>query len=321
MAGEWQRNDSVYGSVILTVGCGKMETLLVWLRNVGGPKVISDFEPKEFSVLKPISEAHSIESISLICEFSGEVDGNGLAAVKNDAVRLKSRFPIRRTMRKARPDAHDPQTPSADVVGHVYINKSSDKEVSRFDIFQNRASFTSKVYTDFNSFFAEAAFTMSIAYQAFSKSGHNLDKIVLSYTDYFVANDIDWAIEEALNPETKYIAQACLKKGEFWHSQIGVFDRDQPDSLPLLHNIKAGNLLMSKDTDFEEEDSEDKYVLSLELLHVQKVDEVKSANEFNSVLEKIAQALRTHHKVILGDILSPEMATRIGLVRKEGRLA
>ncbi|MFP3925333.1 TIGR04255 family protein [Pseudomonas sp. W5-36] len=270
-------------------------------------------------MLKPISEAHSIESISLICEFSGEVDGNGLAVVRDEASRLKVKFPIRRTIRKGRPDAHDPQGSLPDVVGHAYINKLADKEVTRFDILQSRASFTSKAYTDFNSFLAEASFALSIAYQAYAKSGHNIDRIILSYRDEFVSDNIDWPIQEALNPETKYIAKACLREGDFWHSQIGVFDSELPRGLPLLHNIKVSHVIVTTDDTEPTASGDARYVLAIDLLHVLKVAEVDTGDSFSAMLEENAHALRNYHKTILKDMLSDSMAEKIGLARHEGR--
>lgn len=283
------------------------------------PRKLLDSERKEIFVLKPISEAHSIESISLICEFSGEVDGNGLATVRNEASRLKVKFPIKRTIRKGRPDAHDPQGSSPDVVGHAYVNKSAEKEVTRFDIFQSRASFTSKAYTDFNSFLAEASFALSIAYQAYSRSGHNIDRIVLSYRDEFVSDRIDWPIQETLNTDTKYIAKACLREGDFWHSQIGVFDNDHPRGLPLLHNVKVSHVILTTEDMEPAPFAEVKYILAIDLLHVLKVAEADSGDSFSAMLEESAHMLRNTHKTILKDILSESMAERIGLARNEGR--
>ncbi|MEE5088364.1 TIGR04255 family protein [Pseudomonas alliivorans] len=270
-------------------------------------------------MLKPISEAHSIESISLICEFSGEVDASGLAMVRTESSRLKGRFPIKRTIRKGRPDAHDPQGSSPDVVGHVYVNKLAEKEVTRFDIFQSRASFTSKAYTNFNSFLADASFALSLAHQAYSKSGHTIDRIVLSYRDEFVSDTIDWPIHETLNTDTKYIAKACLREGDFWHSQIGVFDNDQPRGLPLLHNIKVSHVILTNEDGEPAPFAESKYILAIDLLHVLKVTEPNSGESFSAMLDESAHTLRDFHKNILKDILSDKMVERIGLARNEGR--
>ncbi len=192
--------------------------------------------------------------------------------------------------------------------------------MTRFEIFQKRASFTSRAYTNFASFFAEAAFTMGIANHAFAQSGHKIDRIVLTYNDEFIAEDIDWPIEEALNPNTDFVAKACLQRGEFWHSSIGFFDKRQSEDEHLLHNVKISHALIMPDDATTGDDTELKYILSLELFHVLKISDSQTDETFLPLLESCTMFLRTEHKIILANLLSEKLRKRIGLSKDDGEI-
>lgn len=271
-------------------------------------------------MLKPVFDAHSIESISLTCEFSGEVDHVGLTVIKDEASRLKVKLPIRRIMRKSIQTAHDAQSPNEEVKGYLFLNKNLERETSRFEIINARAQYTSKAYTNFASFLAEAIFSLGIANTAFQKSGHYIDRLILSYKDEFISDTIDWDIESAINLNTSHIAKICLKRSDFWHSSMGYFADNGPDAPLLLHNIRAGHSLLREDIiNGDNEDSIDKYVFSLELFHVLDITEPDLFNDFANELSVKADYLRSEHKKILTDILSNEMAARIGLTKPEQR--
>lgn len=273
-----------------------------------------------FPVLKPVFDAHSIESISLTCEFSGDVDHVGLTVIKDEASRLKVKLPIRRIMRRSTQAAHDAQSPSEDVKGYLFLNKHLEKETSRFEIINSRAQYTSRTYTNFASFLADATFSLGIAHAAFLKSGHFMDRLVLSYKDEFVSDVIDWDIESAINVDTSHIAKMCLKRSDFWHSSMGYFADNGPDEPLLLHNINAGHSLLREDIiNGDDEESVDKYLFSLELFHILDIMRPALFEDFAKELFDKANYLRTEHKKILTDILSPEMAARIGLLKPEQR--
>ena len=85
-------------------------------------------ELKDLFVLRPIFDAHSIETISLTLEFSGDVDQLGLSVVRDEASRLKVKLPIRRIMRKNSPPSHDSQGTNSEVKGYLFLDKISEKE-------------------------------------------------------------------------------------------------------------------------------------------------------------------------------------------------
>ncbi|MPQ83836.1 hypothetical protein F0170_07465 [Pseudomonas sp. MAFF 730085] len=264
-------------------------------------------------MLRPIFDAHSIETISLTLEFSGDVDQLGLSVVRDEASRLKVKLPIRRIMRKNSPPSHDSQGTNSEVRGYLFLDKISEKENNRFEIFGAKAQFSSRTYTNFASFLAEADFSLRIAHEAFGKSGHYVDRIILSYKDEFVSDTINWDIDSAINPDTTHIAKACLERNDFWHSAMGYF-QDTGESEPLLlHNIRAGHSLLREDILDGDNESINKYLLTLELFHILDIMQPEKFESFTTELGEKANYLRVEHKKILSDILSLEMAARIGL--------
>lgn len=51
-------------------------------------------------MLKPILDVHSIEAISLTCQYDGEVNSVGLSVIKEEASRLKLKYQSRRVARR-----------------------------------------------------------------------------------------------------------------------------------------------------------------------------------------------------------------------------
>ncbi|MDG9884087.1 TIGR04255 family protein [Pseudomonas sp. GD04058] len=260
-------------------------------------------------MLKPKYEAHSIASISLTCEYDGEVDAHGLTALKDEMSRLKVKYKTRRVARKS--NTGD-STSSAEVRGYMFLNKDGDEEINRFEIISDSSTVTSRSYTSFLSFFAEAAFGLEIAHNSFLKSERKLEKIVLGYKDLFTSDEIN-DIVLGVNPDSQHLPPACIKKANFWHSNVGFFDEDLAEEDQILHNVRVNHSLVRVNgEDLESIDDEAQHALILETYHILSTHQ-DSHQPFKEQLENAAYRLRARHKEILNDILAPELANRIGL--------
>lgn len=266
-------------------------------------------------MLKPFFEAHSIEAITLTCEFDGEVDAHGLTAVKDEASRLKLKYSTRRVARKSVSAAPDNHSSPPEVRGYLFLNKDGEKEKNRFEVINDNAIYTSRSYTNFKSFFADAAFSLKIGYSAFERSGKKLEKVILAYKDQFISNNIEDVLA-GVKKDSPYIASACLVKNNFWHSNIGFFDADLlKENETFLNNVKVHHSLITDGNEEDTDDIEVTHALNVETYHVLGVDDF-SAENFNENLEIAAFKLRARHKEIITSIISDELATLVNLNKK-----
>ncbi|WP_158238182.1 TIGR04255 family protein [Pseudomonas sp. 382] len=265
-------------------------------------------------MLKPIFEAHSIESISLTCEYDGAVDAHGLSVIKDEGSRLKLKYSARRVARKsANPNAEN-HSSQPEVKGYLFLNRDGDREKSRFEVINSNCVYTSKNYINFKTFLADAAFSLKIGHEAFSKSGRRLEKIILSYKDQFVTTNSEEVLE-GVNPACPYIASACLNQNNFWHSNVGFFSQDFGDETTLLHNIRIHHSLV-KDNDFDDEDTELTHALIVECHHVLGMSD-EDVSDFENTFEDTSNRLRSTHKEMLLEILSADLISAIGLKKEK----
>ncbi|MEE4947095.1 hypothetical protein PS689_00575 [Pseudomonas fluorescens] len=261
-------------------------------------------------MLKPFFEKHSIEAISLLCEFSGEVDRAGLDFVRGEAKLIQRRLPFRRIKRRAPAGAaaHELTASQPEVVGYMFLQKAHDEETENFEISGDRASFSSMAYSSFESFFADSLFYLTKANDAFAISGNRLKRVLLRYKDSFSSEFMDWEPYESLRLGSPYLLSPAIQKGEFWHFEAGFF---APVTAPdiLLNNYKVEHNLSVSDSDTQDSS----FILNIKLVHLFESPSFGSSTDFSETLRSTVELLRHQHKQIFYNILSDGLAERIGL--------
>ncbi|WP_146041255.1 hypothetical protein [Pseudomonas sp. MPR-ANC1] len=263
-------------------------------------------------MLKPMLDAHSIESITLTCEYDGDVSSVGLSVIKEEASRLKLKYQNRRIARRPVNQGDSFSSEAADILGYSFLSKDSERDISKFDIINENALVTSFAYTSFKAFLADVSFSLSVAHRAFLLSERKLDKIVLSYRNSFIADSAD-EIHKAIRSSSPYIANVCLSKVNFWHSRIGFFS-NEPLQYPLfLHNVEATHKLLKVEEGSFEEDAKNIHQLQIDTHHVMNINIPVGVEEFGHLIEARSTDLRDKHLQILRGIITDEVAGLINL--------
>lgn len=265
-------------------------------------------------MLKPINSAHSIESISLACEYDGDVSSVGLSLIKEESNRLKLKYQHRRVARRSSQSSDSLSSSGLEVFGYLFISKDGEKEVSKLEIVESGSSATSFAYTSFKSFVADVSFGLVAAHKAFLSSDRRLKKIVLSYRNSFVAENA-FDLNSAVRRPNAYVAEACLQKDNFWHSRIGFFSNDPLTYPMVLHNVSLQHKLLQEQHEIDDGD-EITHRLQIDTHHVHGVDDFVGLEQFEALLEQTAIFLRDKNSEILGSLISDEMISAIGLPRR-----
>lgn len=269
-------------------------------------------------MLKPLFDTHSIEAISVTCEFTEDVSSAGLEIIRAEAKRLQTKLPYRRVRRKAAQNmpSHDLTASAPAVVGYMFYSKTKDEESDSFEIYEQRAAYTSKAYSNFDSFLADSSFYLELAKSAFAHSDAKLKRIVLRYQDKFTSETADWEPLDSLRENSKYLPAVCLaRKDDFWHAATGFFGTAMASDL-LLHNIKADHSVRKVGDDFDENE----YIVSIDCIHVYEFSPAKvisAEGVFKNSYTETLEYLRKENKNILHEILSDELSARIGLKKSK----
>lgn len=259
-------------------------------------------------MLKPLFESHSIDAITILCEYTADVEKTGLDFIRGEAKLIQRKLPFRRVKRKgaASLPSHDISAGQPEVLGFGFLQKVMDEETENFEISGERTSFTSQRYSSFESFFADSVFFLSKAHHAYELSGAKLKRVILRYEDTFTSDIAEWEPYESLREGSPYIPSAIIKKGDFWHTEAGFFS--QTDDGLLLNNYKIQhNIQTELDADGII------YLLKLHLTHLFESAHLQKISDFPSELKVAIERLRIEHRKILRGILSDELAKTIGL--------
>lgn len=266
-------------------------------------------------MLKPILDVHSIEAISLTCQYDGEVNSVGLSVIKEEASRLKLKYQSRRVARRGGNHGDSFSSEASDIFGYSFVRKDSGRELGKFELVNDRAVVVSYAYTGFKDFLADVSLGLELAHKAFLRSERKLEKIVLTYKNSLVSNDHQ-EIDGAVRDRSPYIAAACLEKGNFWHSRIGFFSNDHLTYPLTLHNIEASHKLLLKEDGEQDDDAPNVHQLQVDIHHVRSVGEPVDAEGFLGFLEAQAYELRDKHRDILCGIFTDEVLGLIGLSKE-----
>ncbi|WP_152666433.1 hypothetical protein [Pseudomonas putida] len=265
-------------------------------------------------MLKPINSAHSIETISLSCEYDGDVSSVGLSVIKEEATRLKLKYQHRRVARRSPSSSDSLSSDKPEIFGYLFSSKDGERDISKLEIIEDNSSATSFAYTNFKSFIADVSFGLICAHKAFVNSGRSLQKVVLSYRNSFLAENAT-EINSAIRRPSRYVAEACLAQDNFWHSRIGFFS-NEPYKYPIvLHNISLAHKLLQEEDEINE-GVELVHRLQIDSHHVFGVKDPVSIEDFESFLEDKAHYLRDKNSEILGGMINDDVMSLIGLPKR-----
>ena len=286
-----------------------------YAQQVNGLPVAVAAEPtisKDHQVLRPMLDAHSIESVTLTCEYDGDINSAGLSVIKEEASRLKLKYQNRRIARRPSGQGDSFNSEQADILGYSFLSRNSEKDLSKFDIVNDNSNATSFAYTNFKSFLADILFSLEIAHKAFSKSERKLEKIVLSYSNSFLADNAE-QIHNSIRVGSPYVASACLDKTNFWHSRIGFFSNDPYEYPLVLHNLEVTHKLLKGEGEEFEDGGLHTHQLQIDNHHVISVSDTVSVDEFSKYVEARAYELKNKHVEIFSGVLKDEVLSMIGL--------
>jgi uncharacterized protein (TIGR04255 family) len=265
-------------------------------------------------VLKPLFDKHSIEAVTLLCEFTADIDKAGLDFIRGESKLLQRKLPYRRVKRRGVLGAavHDLSAAQPEVLGFMFLQKTLDEETEIFEISGERASFTSKAYSNFESFFADSSFFLEKANDAFSISGAKLKRVMLRYKDAFSSKEIDWEPYESLRQGSPYLPVPVIKKGDFWHCEAGFFVHSENEDV-LLNNYRVEHTVVQN----EEDAGDFEFFLNIYLTHLLESKALREADSFTIALRDVVDKLRKEHRIIFSGILSDDLSARIGLLTPE----
>lgn len=260
-------------------------------------------------MLKPLFDKHAIESISLLCEFDGEIEKAGLDLIRDESKAFQRKLPYRRIKRKgnAAPQSHE-TSHSPEPIGYMFLQKDrKERDIEWFEVSGDKAIFSSKSYLSFESFLADCSVYMDTAFQAFFKTGIRPKRLVLRYRDIFSSEHINWEPYENLRADSRFLPHACIRKGDFWHIEAGFFGTEH-DAINLSNYRVEHRIELHED----DEDREPEFFLQLTLLHMTELAEPSANPTFESIKDSV-EFLRQQNRKLLHGIITEELASTIGL--------
>lgn len=267
---------------------------------------------------QPLHSAHAIEQVAFSVTFHNPLDDATLQAAKNaigNPEELPGRMELRQIAIAIGAGAPAPTSGAALSNGYAFTKIQADGAVeTELQLLRNAVVFRTNLYTRWAAVWDRARKYFSCSLEIYARRSA-LAQVSLNYLDKFVCYG---SLQEArvatvLQPNSPYIAPRIFGASDLWHCHSGAFSRAN-DRTKRLTTVNLDYLTETMATDGRERQTLSIMAILADMLNQPGYAPTQPpAERLISVVDEAFQALHQADKVILGSIISPEMARRIAL--------
>jgi uncharacterized protein (TIGR04255 family) len=267
---------------------------------------------------EPVNKSHAIAEAIVFFEFTPN-----LQPVMPQLLQLKDELKERLPKAELSPSMQVQFNPN----GQINFVSNNDLKLSTFasdgalrwqlNITQNSISVHCIDYTRWNAVWLEMRSFIAAAFKHFGASPVVMSGLGLKYIDRFIwsGSEDDYATSDLFKQDAVFLSGSSFKSGARWHCHTGWFARHEHSEILNQLNVDSARNVMA---------GRPAVVVTVDHAQLLRSDNVQELSEFGKVpgkepekLDALMDRLHNDNRGVILELLIPQMATRIGLLRDE----
>lgn len=266
---------------------------------------------------EPIHAAHAIDQVAFIVQFDKPLDEVSFGQIESATEGLREDFPGKKEFQAMGISLQNGNIPMAQptMTSGILLRKVAPDGSVEIELRAERASLTfiTTRYTRWAGVIAQVKKYFDLLLPHYWKADIGLRSIGLNYIDKFTWSGAleDFSLKKLIKPETKYIAPHVFEANDLWHCHSGAFSRENNFAKRLL-NVNIDCI----DTNQQKSPKRIVSITSVVTDHFNQPGFDTYPLGENSLLDDVYSGMQSMHdygKLILNDIVTPEISKRIAL--------
>lgn len=264
---------------------------------------------------RPINDDHAVLSVAFSVHFDRPLNQRTIGYLAGQHHRWQADLPAMQMPQMFGIEVGAGGSPPRQIVGHgVEFSYLRPDGTPAWQLRCDGGSITVECtrYTRWDRVWQTAKTHLLAAVEVIVESNEQPDLKVLAaaiqYTDRFIGEPRENNFNEIFS-ENRFLSKASFEFGDIWHTHLGWFEKDS-DGDPVLNNLNI---------DAKNDAAQEGSPIVVDILHLQQVryNERLTILDFSSAaearLETLMTTLHEQNKLVVREILEPQMKRRIGI--------